>query len=103
VIPVLAEDAAGRDLGGSDIEDVADVDSVTSAALRFRDGALVTLATACTLDWDGLWLSVSEDELIIRVNDALAVQVPGDPEAPAAGGPGARTDRSRQRTVISGR
>jgi hypothetical protein len=52
VIPVLAEDAAGRDLGGSDIEDVADVDSVTSAALRFRDGALVTLATACTLDWE---------------------------------------------------
>lgn len=28
-----------------------DVDSVTAAALRFRDGALVTLATACTLDW----------------------------------------------------
>jgi hypothetical protein len=51
VIPVLAENAAGRDFGGGDIEDVADVDSVTSAALRFRDGALVALATACTLDW----------------------------------------------------
>lgn len=86
MIPVPAENAAGRDFSGSDIEDVADVDSVTAAAPRFRDGALVTLATACTLDWqqqadlemvaDGLWLSVSEDELIIRVNDAHAVQVP---------------------------
>jgi hypothetical protein len=75
VIPVLAENAVGRDFGGSDIEDVADVDSVTSAALRFRDGALVTLATACTLDW----------------------------QQQAAGGAGARTDRSRQRAVISGR
>ena len=69
------ENAAGRDFGGSDIEDVADVDSVTSAALRFRDGALVTLATACTLDW----------------------------QQQAAGGAGARTARSRQRAVISGR
>ena len=51
MIPVLTENAAGRDFDGSDIEDVADVDSVTAAALRFRDGALVTLATACTLDW----------------------------------------------------
>lgn len=49
MISVRAENAAGRDFGGSDIEDVG-VDSVTAAALRFRDGALVTLATACTLD-----------------------------------------------------
>ena len=71
----------------------ADVDGVTTAALRFRDGALGTLAVTCTLGWkqraglevvaDGLWLSVSEDELIIRVNDGDPVRRPGlgDPEA----------------------
>ncbi len=69
----------------------ADVDGVTTATLRFRDGALGTLAATCALGWkqraglevvaDGLWLSVSEDELVIQVNDGDPVRKLGDPEA----------------------
>jgi myo-inositol 2-dehydrogenase/D-chiro-inositol 1-dehydrogenase len=71
----------------------ADVDGVTTATLRFRGGALGTLATTCLLGWkqraglevvaDGLWLSVGEDGLVIREGGADPVQeiVPGDPAA----------------------
>lgn len=69
----------------------ADVDSATTAALRFRAGAVGTLGLACSLAWkqraglevvaDGLWLSVSEDELLIREDGGDPVRVPGDPAA----------------------
>ena len=69
----------------------ADVDSATAAALRFRDGAVGTLGLACSLAWkqraglelvaDGLWLSVSEEELIIREDGGDPVRVPGDAAA----------------------
>lgn len=69
----------------------ADVDAVTTAALRFRGGALGTLAVSCVLGRkqrvglevvaDGLWLSVSEDGLIVRDGDGDPVHVPGDPAA----------------------
>jgi myo-inositol 2-dehydrogenase/D-chiro-inositol 1-dehydrogenase len=58
----------------------ADVDSVTTATLRFHSGALGTLSTTCLLGWkqraglevvaDGLWLSVGEDGLTIREDGA---------------------------------
>jgi myo-inositol 2-dehydrogenase/D-chiro-inositol 1-dehydrogenase len=71
----------------------ADVDGVSTATLRFRDGALGTLATTCLLGWkqraglevvaDGLWLSVGEDGLVIREGGADPVEetVPADPAA----------------------
>jgi predicted dehydrogenase len=74
----------------------ADVDSVTTAALRFRSGALGTLSTTCLLGWkqraglelvaDGLWLSVGEDGLAIREGDADSVEefIPADPAAARA-------------------
>jgi predicted dehydrogenase len=74
----------------------ADVDSVTTAALRFRSGALGTLSTTCLLGWkqraglelvaDGLWLSVGEDGLAIREGGADSVEefIPADPAAARA-------------------
>ena len=72
----------------------ADIDGVTTAALRFRDGALGTLAVTCALSWkqragleviaDGLWLSVGEDELIIREDGGDPVRVSADPAAARA-------------------
>jgi myo-inositol 2-dehydrogenase / D-chiro-inositol 1-dehydrogenase len=71
----------------------ADVDSVTTATLRFRSGALGTLSTTCLLGWkqraglelvaDGLWLSVGEDGLVIREGGAEPVEerTPADPVA----------------------
>src|SRR5690348_3994631 len=71
----------------------ADVDSVTTATLRFRGGALGTLSTTCLLGWkqqaglelvaDGLWLRVGEDGLVIREGGADPVEevVAADPAA----------------------
>jgi myo-inositol 2-dehydrogenase / D-chiro-inositol 1-dehydrogenase len=70
-----------------------DVDSASTATLRFRDGALGTLSTTCLLGWkqcaglevmaDGLWLRVGEDGLMVREGGAEPVQetLPGDPDA----------------------
>ncbi|MEJ3748709.1 Gfo/Idh/MocA family oxidoreductase [Actinomycetes bacterium KLBMP 9797] len=68
----------------------ADVDSATAATLRFENGAVGTLATACVLGWkhragleiyaDGLALAVGEDELRVREQDR-EYRVTGDPEA----------------------
>lgn len=68
----------------------ADVDSATTATLRFASGAVGTLATACVLGWkhragleiyaDGLALAVSEDELLVREGER-EYRLPGDPEA----------------------
>lgn len=70
--------------------DGADIDSVTTAALRFADGAVGTLGAACVLGWkhragleilaDGLALSLTEDGLTIRDADGER-HVPADPEA----------------------
>ncbi|MFF5180422.1 Gfo/Idh/MocA family protein [Micromonospora sp. NPDC000316] len=70
--------------------DGADIDSVTTAALRFADGAVGTLSAACVLGWkhragleilaDGLALSLTEDGLSIRDADGER-HVPADPEA----------------------
>ncbi|GAB3937185.1 hypothetical protein GCM10027614_14960 [Micromonospora vulcania] len=59
--------------------DGADIDSVTTATLRFADGAVGTLSAACVLGWkhragleilaDGLALSISEDGLLVRDAD----------------------------------
>ena len=71
----------------------ADVDSVTTATMRFRSGALGTLGTTCLLGWkqraalelvaEGLWLSVGEDRLAIREGDAGPAEafVTADPAA----------------------
>jgi myo-inositol 2-dehydrogenase/D-chiro-inositol 1-dehydrogenase len=71
----------------------ADVDSVTTATLRFHSGALGTLSTTCLLGWkqraglevvaDGLWLSVGEDGLTIREGgvDPIEQFVAADPAA----------------------
>ncbi|WP_320066271.1 Gfo/Idh/MocA family oxidoreductase [Micromonospora sp. RTGN7] len=69
--------------------DGADIDSVTTAALRFADGAVGTLAAACVLGWkhragleilaDGLALSLAEDGLTIRDADGER-HVPADPD-----------------------
>jgi predicted dehydrogenase len=71
----------------------ADVDGVTTATLRFRNGALGTLSASCLLGWkqragleivaDGLWLAVSEAGLSFRdADDDRGEQfVPADPEA----------------------
>ncbi|WP_433319427.1 Gfo/Idh/MocA family protein [Micromonospora sp. CA-269861] len=70
--------------------DGADIDSVTTAALRFADGAVGTLSAACVLGWkhragleilaDGLALAITEDGLTIRDADGER-HVPADPEA----------------------
>ncbi|MGW5559769.1 Gfo/Idh/MocA family protein [Micromonospora sp. NPDC003944] len=70
--------------------DGADIDSVTTAALRFADGAVGTLGAACVLGWkhraglevlaDGLALAITEDGLSIRDGDGER-HVPADPEA----------------------
>ncbi|MGC4806327.1 Gfo/Idh/MocA family protein [Micromonospora sp. DT233] len=68
----------------------ADIDSVTTATLRFADGAVGTLAAACVLGWkhragleilaDGLALALAEDGLTIRDADGER-HVPADPDA----------------------
>ncbi|MFI6235311.1 Gfo/Idh/MocA family protein [Micromonospora sp. NPDC050784] len=70
--------------------DGADIDSVTTAALRFADGAVGTLSAACVLGWkhragleilaDGLALMITEDGLSIRDADGER-HLPADPEA----------------------
>ncbi|MEU7799465.1 Gfo/Idh/MocA family oxidoreductase [Micromonospora arborensis] len=70
--------------------DGADIDSVTTAVLRFADGAVGTLSAACVLGWkhragleilaDGLALALTEDGLSIRDADGER-HVPADPEA----------------------
>lgn len=70
--------------------DGADIDAVTTAALRFATGAVGTLSAACVLGWkhragleilaDGLALSLTEDGLLIRDADGER-HVPADPEA----------------------
>ncbi|WP_433270217.1 Gfo/Idh/MocA family protein [Micromonospora vinacea] len=70
--------------------DGADIDSVTTAALRFANGAVGTLSAACVLGWkhragleilaDGLALAITEDGLSIRDADGER-HVPADPEA----------------------
>ncbi|MET8526824.1 Gfo/Idh/MocA family oxidoreductase [Micromonospora sp. NPDC005172] len=70
--------------------DGADIDSVTTATLRFASGAVGTLSAACVLGWkhragleilaDGLALSLGEDGLLIRDSDGER-HVPADPEA----------------------
>ncbi|MBM0232594.1 Gfo/Idh/MocA family oxidoreductase [Micromonospora sp. STR1_7] len=70
--------------------DGADIDSVTTAVLRFADGAVGTLSAACVLDWkqragleilaDGLALSLTEEGLTIRDADGER-HIPADPEA----------------------
>ncbi|MET8092737.1 Gfo/Idh/MocA family oxidoreductase [Micromonospora sp. NPDC005220] len=70
--------------------DGADIDSVTTAALRFADGAVGTLSAACVLGWkhragleilaDGLALAITEDGLSIRDADGER-HLPADPEA----------------------
>ncbi|MCX4472808.1 Gfo/Idh/MocA family oxidoreductase [Micromonospora sp. NBC_01655] len=67
----------------------ADIDSVTTAALRFAGGAVGTLAAACVLGWkhragleilaDGLALSLAEDGLTIRDADGER-HLPADPD-----------------------
>ncbi|NJP34595.1 Gfo/Idh/MocA family protein [Micromonospora thermarum] len=59
--------------------DGADIDSVTTAALRFASGAVGTLTAACVLGWkhragleilaDGLALALTEDGLVVRDAD----------------------------------
>ncbi|MEU7843867.1 Gfo/Idh/MocA family oxidoreductase [Micromonospora sp. NPDC049114] len=68
----------------------ADIDSVTTATLRFASGAVGTLSAACVLGWkhragleilaDGLALALTEDGLLIRDADGER-HVPADPEA----------------------
>ncbi|TNH31312.1 Gfo/Idh/MocA family oxidoreductase [Micromonospora orduensis] len=70
--------------------DGADIDSVTTAVLRFTNGAVGTLSAACVLGWkhragleilaDGLALSLTEEGLTIRDADGER-HVPADPEA----------------------
>jgi len=70
-----------------------DVDSVTTATLRFHSGALGTLSTTCLLGWkqraglelvaEGLWLSVGEDGLTVRESgdEPFQERVAADPAA----------------------
>jgi myo-inositol 2-dehydrogenase/D-chiro-inositol 1-dehydrogenase len=70
--------------------DGADIDSVTAAALRFADGHVGTLSSACVLGWrhcagveviaEGLALRVGENELVVREGDREH-RIPGDPDA----------------------
>lgn len=69
--------------------DGADVDGATVAALRFAGGAVGTLAATCVLGWkqragleifaDGLYLGLTETELVIRDADGERT-VHSDPE-----------------------
>ncbi|MFG1954976.1 Gfo/Idh/MocA family protein [Micromonospora sp. NPDC048830] len=69
--------------------DGADIDSVTTAALRFAGGAVGTLAAACVLGWkhragleilaDGLALSLAEDGLTVCDGDGER-HLPADPD-----------------------
>ncbi|WP_229402014.1 Gfo/Idh/MocA family protein [Micromonospora okii] len=69
--------------------DGADIDSVTTAALRFAGGAVGTLSAACVLGWkhragleilaDGLALRLAEDGLTIRDADGER-HLPADPD-----------------------
>jgi myo-inositol 2-dehydrogenase/D-chiro-inositol 1-dehydrogenase len=68
----------------------ADIDSVTTAALRFAGGPVGTLSSACVLGWKhcagvevvaaDLALRVGENELVVRDGDREH-RFPGDPEA----------------------
>ncbi|MEV4546113.1 Gfo/Idh/MocA family protein [Micromonospora echinaurantiaca] len=70
--------------------DGADIDSVTTAALRFASGAVGTLTAACVLGWkhragleilaDGLALALTEDGLVVRDGDGEH-RFPADPDA----------------------
>ena len=70
--------------------DGADVDGATVATLRFANGAVGTLAATCVLGWkqragleifaDGLYLGLTENELVVRDADGERT-VEGDPEA----------------------
>ncbi|QGN50889.1 Gfo/Idh/MocA family protein [Micromonospora sp. WMMD558] len=70
--------------------DGADIDSVTTAALRFACGAVGTLTAACVLGWkhragleilaDGLALALTEDGLVVRDADGERVFA-ADPDA----------------------
>ncbi|HEX5541430.1 MAG TPA: Gfo/Idh/MocA family oxidoreductase [Micromonospora sp.] len=76
--------------GSPPLVDGADIDGVTVAALRFADGAVGTLTSACVLDWkhcaaveivaEGLVLQVGEDELMVR-EDGREYRFRGDPAA----------------------
>lgn len=68
----------------------ADIDSVTTAALRFANGPVGTLSSACVLGWkhcaavevvaEGLALRVGENELVVRDGDRED-RMAGDPDA----------------------
>jgi myo-inositol 2-dehydrogenase/D-chiro-inositol 1-dehydrogenase len=70
--------------------DGADVDGATAATLRFASGAVGTLAATCVLGWkqraglevfaDGLYLGLTENELVVRDADGERT-IEGDPEA----------------------
>ncbi|HEX7745238.1 MAG TPA: Gfo/Idh/MocA family oxidoreductase [Micromonosporaceae bacterium] len=70
--------------------DGADIDSATTAALRFADGPVGTLSSACVLGWkhcagveviaDHFALRVGENELVVRDGDQEH-RFSGDPEA----------------------
>jgi myo-inositol 2-dehydrogenase/D-chiro-inositol 1-dehydrogenase len=70
--------------------DGADVDGATVSTLRFVTGTVGTLAATCVLGWkqragleifaDGLYLGLTENELVIRDADGVHT-IPGDPEA----------------------
>ncbi|MFC4018707.1 Gfo/Idh/MocA family protein [Micromonospora sp. GCM10011542] len=70
--------------------DGADIDSVTTATLRFAGGAVGTLSAACVLGWkhragleilaDGLALSLTEDGVVICDADGER-RIAADPEA----------------------
>ncbi|HEX5594954.1 MAG TPA: Gfo/Idh/MocA family oxidoreductase [Micromonosporaceae bacterium] len=76
--------------GSPPLVDGADIDGATVAALRFTDGAVGTLTSACVLDWkhcaaveiiaEGLVLQVGEDELLVRQDDREQ-RFRGDPAA----------------------
>ncbi|WBB68905.1 Gfo/Idh/MocA family oxidoreductase [Micromonospora sp. WMMD812] len=69
--------------------DGADIDSVTTAALRFAGGAVGTLSAACVLGWkhragleilaDGMALTLTEEGLLVCDADGER-RLPADPE-----------------------
>jgi myo-inositol 2-dehydrogenase/D-chiro-inositol 1-dehydrogenase len=85
----VSEVAAFGD-GAPPAVDGADIDSVTAAALRFADGPVGTISSACVLGWkhcagvevvaDHFALRVGENELVVRDGDQEH-RFPGDPEA----------------------
>lgn len=85
----VSEVAAFGD-GAPPAVDGADIDSVTAAALRFADGPVGTISSACVLGWkhcagvevvaDHFALRVSENELVVRDGDEEH-RFPGDPDA----------------------